>query len=126
LSSSLLLDSHALLWWETDDERLTESAREAVEQADATLFFSAASIWELAIKRAQGKLTLPATFLATLAAEGFAELSVSSAHALDAAALPLLHRDPFDRMLVAQARSERLTLVTNDAHIAAYDVPVLW
>jgi len=97
-----------------------------MEQPDAVLAFSVASIWELGIKRAQKKLDLPETLLATLAEEEFTELRVSSAHALLASALPSHHRDPFDRMLVAQAQSESLTLVTNDAQIAAYEVPVLW
>lgn len=97
-----------------------------LERPGVSLFFSAASIWELAIKQAQKKLILPETLLSVLAEEDFAELSISSVHALRASALPLHHRDPFDRMLVAQAQSERLTLVTNDARIAAYDVPVLW
>jgi PIN domain nuclease of toxin-antitoxin system len=126
LSPPLLLDSHALLWWQTDDPRLGAAAREAMEQPDAVLAFSVASIWELGIKRAQKKLDLPETLLATLAEEEFTELRVSSAHALLASALPSHHRDPFDRMLVAQAQSESLTLVTNDAQIAAYEVPVLW
>lgn len=126
MTSPLLLDSHALLWWESDDSRLGARAREQIERPDARLFFSAASVWELAIKRAQRKLEIPDTLLGVLAEEGFTELHVSSAHALIASALPPHHRDPFDRMLVAQAQSENLTLVTNDARIAAYDVPVLW
>jgi PIN domain nuclease of toxin-antitoxin system len=93
---------------------------------DAVLFFSAASIWEIAIKRAQGKLKAPANLLDTMAERGFAELPVRSSHAIVAGALPRLHQDPFDRMLVAQAQSEGLMLVTNDTRIAAYDVPVLW
>jgi PIN domain nuclease of toxin-antitoxin system len=124
--SSLLLDSHALLWWQADDPRLGVRARKAVEQASDGLYFSAASVWELAIKQAQGKLNLPDSLLGTLAEEGFAELSVSATHGLIAATLPHHHRDPFDRMIVAQAKSEGLTVVTRDERIAAYDVPVLW
>lgn len=126
MTPPLLLDSHALLWWQANDRRLGAHAREVLERPGVSLFFSAASIWELAIKQAQKKLILPETLLSVLAEEDFAELSISSVHALRASALPLHHRDPFDRMLVAQAQSERLTLVTNDARIAAYDVPVLW
>jgi PIN domain nuclease of toxin-antitoxin system len=126
LTPPLLLDSHALLWWQANDRRLGAHVREVLERPGVSLFFSAASIWELAIKQAQKKLILPETLLSALAEEDFAELSISSAHALRASALPLHHRDPFDRMLVAQAQSEKLTLVTNDARIAAYDVPVLW
>jgi len=126
LTSSLLLDSHALLWWEADDPRLGAGARRSMEQPGAALFFSAASVWELAIKQAQRKLDLPGTLLATLTEEGFNELPISSAHGLRASALPPHHRDPFDRMIVAQAQCEGLTVVTRDERIAAYGVPVLW
>jgi PIN domain nuclease of toxin-antitoxin system len=126
LTASLLLDSHALLWWQADDPRLGAGAREAVERSGAPLYFSVASIWELAIKQANKKLELPATMLGVLAEEDFAELPIASVHAVLASALPAHHRDPFDRMLVAQAQHENLVLVTNDAHIAAYDVPLLW
>jgi PIN domain nuclease of toxin-antitoxin system len=126
LIAPLLLDSHALLWWEADDARLRGEARKAIEQPDVPLFFSAASIWELAIEQAQKRLALPQTWLATLSEEGFTELRISSDHAMLAGALPFHHRDPFDRMIVAQAQTEGLTVVTSDARIAAYDVPVLW
>jgi PIN domain nuclease of toxin-antitoxin system len=126
LTQPLLLDSHALLWWQANDPRLGADAREAMERPGASLSFSVASIWELAIKQAQKKLVLPETLLSALTDEDFAELPISSADAMRASALPLHHRDPFDRMLVAQAQNGNLTLVTNDARIAAYDVPVLW
>jgi PIN domain nuclease of toxin-antitoxin system len=126
LTPPLLLDSHALLWWQANDRRLSAHVREVIEQPDVPLFFSAASIWELAIKQAQRKLIIPDTLLGALAEEDFAELQISSDHALRASALPPHHRDPFDRMLVAQAQIENLTLVTSDARIAAYDVSVLW
>ncbi len=90
------------------------------------LFFSAASIWEIAIKRAQGKLDAPSDLLDTMEQRGFLELPVLSRHAVVAGALPPHHRDPFDRMIVAQAQSEGLTIVSNDTRVAAYDVPVLW
>jgi PIN domain nuclease of toxin-antitoxin system len=124
--SALLLDSHTLLWWEADDSRLSERARERVEQTDSVVFFSAASLWELAIKRALGRLRLPDTLTSRLLDEGFQEVPITAAHGLLAGGLPRHHSDPFDRMLVAQARSEGLTIVTADARIAAYDVPVLW
>ncbi len=122
----LLIDSHALLWWRADDGRLSERARQAIESPDALPYFSSASIWELAIKQAKGKLKLPAALPQALLDESFAEVPVGSAHALAAAALPPHHSDPFDRMLVAQAQSDGLTIVTRDPRIAAYDVPVLW
>ena len=90
------------------------------------MFFSAVSIWEIAIKRAQGKLDVPRDLLDTMEQRGFIELAVLSRHALIAGALPAHHGDPFDRMIVAQAQSEGFTVVTRDARIAAYDVPVLW
>jgi PIN domain nuclease of toxin-antitoxin system len=97
-----------------------------MENPDVSLFFSAASIWEIAIKRAQGKLDVPGNLLDTMEQRGFVELPVLSRHAIIAGALPPRHRDPFDRMIVAQAQSEGLTIVTRDERIAAYDVPVLW
>jgi PIN domain nuclease of toxin-antitoxin system len=124
--TQLLLDSHALLWWLGDDPRLGSQARSAIEQTTEGLYFSAASIWELAIKQSLGKLKLPGSLLEKLAEEGFTELRISAAHGLAASALPQHHRDPFDRMLVAQAQSERLTVMTRDERIALYDISVLW
>jgi len=124
--SALLLDTHVLLWWRGEHRRISVPAREAIADPDLTVFFSAASVWEMAIKHAVGKLKMPATLLETMEQRGFTELQVSSRHGLIAGALPPHHGDPFDRMLVAQAQSESLALVTNDARIAAYDVPVLW
>lgn len=124
--SGFLADAHVLLWWRADDPRLTGQARGAMANPDVALFFSAASIWEMAIKRAAGKLEIPQEFVSTLGDRGFSELAISARHGEVAAALPPHHRDPFDRMLVAQAQSEHLTVITNDARIAAYDVPVLW
>jgi PIN domain nuclease of toxin-antitoxin system len=122
----LLLDTHAILWWRGGDRRLGARAQETIANPDVPLFFSAVSIWEMAIKRAQGKLNIPDNLLDTMEQRGFTELPVSARHGLIAGALPPHHRDPFDRMLVAQAQSEGLTLVTDDERIAAYDVPVLW
>lgn len=97
-----------------------------MEDVTTPLYFSAASIWELEIKRAKGKLDAPDDLFETTRQRGFAELAVLSLHAIIAARLPPHHGDPFDRMLVAQAQRENLTIVTNDRCIAAYDVPVLW
>jgi PIN domain nuclease of toxin-antitoxin system len=124
--TALLLDTHVLLWWRGDYRRISVRAREAIADPGHVLFFSAASIWEMAIKHAAGKLKMPADVLDTFEQRGFTELPMSSRQGLIAGALPPHHGDPFDRMLVAQAQSEKLTLVTNDARIAAYDVPVLW
>jgi PIN domain nuclease of toxin-antitoxin system len=122
----LLLDSHALLWWRADDARLTDQARTAIEDPDTTPRFSAASIWELEIKQAKRKLTLPPELVSALTEEGFLEVPVRSHHAIAAATLPPYHGDPFDRMLIAQAQSEGLTIVTRDERFAAYGVRVLW
>ncbi len=90
------------------------------------VFVSAASAWEAGIKQALGRLTLPAPFAVGVDASGFQRLPIAFEHAAEAAALPPHHGDPFDRMLVAQARLEGLTLVSHDRLLAAYDVPILW
>jgi PIN domain nuclease of toxin-antitoxin system len=121
----LLLDTHAFLWWRADDARLPRSARAAIAEA-IVVFVSAASAWEAAIKAALGRLEYPDTIQAGVEASGFDKLSMTFAHAEQAAQLPAHHHDPFDRMLISQAQVENLTLVTNDRHIARYDVPLLW
>ena len=118
----LLLDSHALLWTFWNSPRLGMFARDAVRSPDNTVFVSVASIWELAVKRASGKIDAPEN-LATLCREqSFALLGIEPFHAEQAASLPMLHRDPFDRMLVAQAHAEGLTIVTADAALRRYGV----
>jgi len=124
--TGVLADTHVLLWWRSDDPRLSAAARAALARPAVQVFFSAASIWEMAIKQAAGKLAIPADFVSTAGDAGFAELSISARHGVIAGALPPHHRDPFDRMLVAQAQSESLPLITNDERIAAYDVAVVW
>ena len=124
--TGLLVDTHALLWWRSDHRRIGPHAHEAIANPGISLFFSAASIWEIAIKRAQGKLDVPDDMLDTMQQRGFTEMPVLSRHAIRAGALPPHHGDPFDRMLIAQAQIENLTLVTNDQRIAVYDVSVLW
>jgi PIN domain nuclease of toxin-antitoxin system len=117
----LLLDTHALLWWLDDDPRLERSAAEAIAQAEFVAV-SAASAWEIGVKQAIGKLEGPDDLSTEIAANGFTELPVTVAHALTAGALPAHHADPFDRMLVAQARLEGLTLVSRDPRLAAYGI----
>jgi PIN domain nuclease of toxin-antitoxin system len=117
----LLLDTHALLWWLNDDARLGQSAAEAIAEGEIVAV-SAASAWEIGIKQAIGKLSGPADLSAELVANGFTELPVTVAHALAAGELPPHHADPFDRMLVAQARLEGLTLVTRDDRLADYGI----
>jgi PIN domain nuclease of toxin-antitoxin system len=123
---SLLLDTHALLWWLTDDPRLSAVAHDAIRDADDGVWTSVASIWEASIKSIAGRLDQTGDLLADCAASGVEELAVTGRHAIAAAALPLHHRDPFDRMLVAQAQLEGLRLVTRDPRIAQYDVVTLW
>jgi PIN domain nuclease of toxin-antitoxin system len=120
----LLLDSHVFLWWKMRDPRLSPIVMGAI--ADATeVYVSSATAWELGLKVSLGKLRLPETVEEGVSAAGFHELPVTFAHTRIAVSLPPLHHDPFDRMLVAQARCESLTLVTHDDRILLYEVPVL-
>lgn len=122
----LLLDTHILLWWLVGDDRLTRQVRDAIEDPETTVYVSAASAWEISIKTARGKLDLPGDLSTQLVEEGFDELAVTIQDGLDAGALPRLHDDPFDRMLVAQAMSRGLRLVSADRLVLAYrDVPLL-
>jgi PIN domain nuclease of toxin-antitoxin system len=118
----LLLDTHFLLWWLADDPALGEQGRELISTAENLVLFSAASIWEIRIKQAIGKLDLPDDFANALAEQAFEPLAVTVAHAHAVTELPLLHRDPFDRMLIAQARVEQLTILTRDRIFGEYDV----
>jgi PIN domain nuclease of toxin-antitoxin system len=122
---NLLLDTHALLWWLGDPAALSVRARHAIADPKSTVYLSAAVVWEIRIKGALGKLSLPAEFREVLDEQPFIDLPITVAHAHAVEALPAIHRDPFDRMLVAQAVCERLTIVTRDASIARYSVPTL-
>ena len=121
----LLLDTHVLLWWLADDAALSPVAREAIADEDSEVWVSAASAWEISIKRALGKLSGPNDLVEKLVENHFDPLPILVADALEAGSLPPHHDDPFDRMLVAQARLSGLTLVTHDARIRAYDVVTL-
>ncbi len=121
----LLLDTHILIWACAMPERLNSAVREALTEPRNDVFVSAASAWEIAIKRALGRLDFPVDqFDAVLQSTGFTALPMSIAHALAAGDLVRHHDDPFDRMLVAQARTERLTLISEDAVMRRYDVPL--
>lgn len=127
----LLLDTHALIWWWTNDPQLSAQARDALLDEGNEVFVSAASAWEIATKQRLGKLKeLPdlrtARFQQLLAADGFGSLPITPAHALRAGAHPAAHRDPFDRMLAAQAELEGLQLVTTDRAFGQFEVAVLW
>ncbi len=118
----LLLDTHALLWWLSDDADLGEKAKEAIADPQNQVYVSAASTWEISIKRALGKLEAPDDMSSIIEEEGFIPLDISLYHGDQAGQLPDLHRDPFDRMLVAQAHAEGLIIVTHDAAITQYPV----
>lgn len=117
----LLVDTHVALWWALDPTSLLPQASELIARSDNTVFFSAASAWELAIKVRSGKLTLNVTRLIDqLARDGFRMLGIGLTDAITAGELEWAHRDPFDRMLVAQSRTQRLQLVTRDEAIRAF------
>lgn len=120
----LLLDTHVVLWWRQDSRRVRRAARAAIAGA-AVVYVSAASAWEVAIKAAIGRLHLEDPFEAHVRAAGFEPLPITFVHAAEVAGLAPHHADPFDRMLVAQARVERLVLVTHDQVFLSYDVPAL-
>ena len=117
----LLLDTHVFLWWRIDAPELSAAARSALMDADNEIFVSTAVAWEIVIKRKLGKLEFDGTVEAAIADEGFTPLAVRVAHVDRVAMLPDHHRDPFDRLLIAQAQVEAMTLVTADALIRRYD-----
>jgi PIN domain nuclease of toxin-antitoxin system len=121
----LLLDSHVLLWALHDPGRLHPEAEATIRDPAHVVFFSAASVWELELKAAVGKLEIPAAWLEASEEAGFLELPVTAAEAKMSAHLPWHHRDPFDRLLVAQAQRRGLRIATRDGLIAAYGVPVM-
>lgn len=122
----LLLDTHALIWAASDADRLSDRAAEAIGDPDNDVYVSAVSGWEVAIERARGRLRFPDVDRAMLAELRFTELPVSLVHAAEAGALPAHHRDPFDRMLVAQARADDLAIVSRDTALDLYDVAIHW
>lgn len=122
----VLLDTHVLLWWAVGDRRLSTEARRSLQEDE--VFVSTASLWEVEIKRALGRLEVDINELTTVLVrtEGFTMLDVRPSHVLSLSELPLLHKDPFDRMLVAQAKRERLALVTRDKQLRDYQVEIRW
>lgn len=121
----LLLDTHAVLWWLDDPLLLSLPARQAIAEPRNEVLVSAAGCWEIAIKRSLGKLTAPADLRGALQTCGFTELNITPIHALATETLPTHHRDPFDRILVAQALIEGAMLVSRDPWVASYGLPTL-
>jgi PIN domain nuclease of toxin-antitoxin system len=122
----LIVDTHAALWFLEGDRRLSAVARALIENDRLDRRLSTASVWEVAIKRKLGKLKAPADFHEQLAKQGLSSLSITDAHVLRIADLPPHHRDPFDRILVAQAQVEDMSILSADGKLKAYDVTVLW
>ena len=126
----LLLDTHALLWWLDGDRSLTRKARAAVADEDNIIFVSAASAWEITTKARLGQLpgadVVASDVGGAVSSQGFSSLDISMRHAQRAGRLPGAHRDPFDRMLIAQAQLDDLTLVSNERLFDSYGVSRLW
>jgi PIN domain nuclease of toxin-antitoxin system len=125
-----LLDTHAFLWWIADPAKLSAVARDVIKDKQHQLFFSAASAWELAIKVGLGRISLPLNpadfILEQMAVNSMQPLAVTIPHALHTSTLPPHHRDPFDRLIVAQARLEDMSLISVDPELRKYDVPIVW
>jgi len=122
---NLLLDTHILLWWLDDNASLPANAREAIADTDNLIILSAAVIWEIRIKQEIGKLKIAPNFYHVIKEQGFEMLAFTSDHAYAVGDLPKHHRDPFDRILIAQAILEGFTVVTHDAIFNKYPIPVL-
>lgn len=125
----LLLDTHTLIWFLNGDKRLSEKAKTIIEDLDNANFISIASIWEIAIKVSLDKLKFPQGFkhlLELIEENGFELLPISIEHAITVSKLKFIHRDPFDRLLVAQSKNNSLTIITKDENIKKYDVPTIW
>jgi PIN domain nuclease of toxin-antitoxin system len=121
----LLLDAHAVLWWLANDPALSEEARDAIADPSSAVFVSAATAWEISIKQALGKLDAPSDLERQIELNRFEPLAITIGHAYAAGTLPRHHDDPFDRMLVAQAMAEQLTVLTSDPRIPLYGVSTL-
>lgn len=121
----LLLDTHIVLWAFSDAGRLSGAIREVLKADDALIFVSLATLWELRIKETIGKITLPKSFYTALEPAGYELLPIRASHIHEYGLLPMIHRDPFDRMLVAQARAEQLRLATSDRRLEQYGVSLL-
>jgi PIN domain nuclease of toxin-antitoxin system len=121
----LLLDTNVFLWWQWRDRRLPRPVRDTIENWESDVTVSAVTIWEICVKRQIGKLDFDGSPVTACREAGFRLLDVTAAHAESAGDLPRHHGDPFDRMLIAQAKSEGLVLATQDRHFSLYGVPIL-
>ena len=125
-----LLDTHTFLWWNLDAPQLSSAAREFIATGGNEIFLSAASAWEIAIKTAKGRLTLPEPpdqYVAErMRLHHFSALPIELSHALEVYRLPDIHQDPFDRLLIAQSQLEKMPLLTADSEINRYQVEVIW
>lgn len=125
-----LLDTHVFLWWITDSPQISENARKLMSEGSSDLFWSSASSWEIAIKYANGKLPLPdepeVFIMSELSSNRISSLSITDEHSFMAGKLPIHHRDPFDRMLIAQSNFENMPLITGDQIMSQYEVKTIW
>lgn len=125
-----LLDTHAFVWWNDGDPRLSDLARETIRSSGNEILLSAVTAWEIAIKSGKGLLRLPEPpadyVLSRMALDAMQPLPVEMTHALQVASLPRHHNDPFDRLLIAQAQVEGVPILTSDPNIARYDVDIVW
>lgn len=125
-----LLDTHTFLWWNANEPQLSETVRAIIADGNNEIFLSAASAWEIAIKAALGRLSIPAPpeqYVADrLTLHHMQGLPIQLSHALRVYSLPEIHRDPFDRLLIAQSQMEKMPILTTDKNISSYDVEVIW
>ncbi|WP_461246330.1 type II toxin-antitoxin system VapC family toxin [Treponema sp. R6D11] len=124
-----LLDTHAILWFFNGDDKLPDKAKSIIEVPQHIKYVSMASVWEVGIKVSIGKLEFPENtkgFIYQIKKHGFVLLPISENYIIESETLPLIHRDPFDRLLVATAMSEQMTLISADKNIAQYNVPLVW
>lgn len=122
---NLLLDTHALLWWLAENPSLSDKAKARISDGNNWVFVSAVVIWEIRIKQGLGKLKIPPDFRRVLDQQPFEFLAITIDHTHAVGDLPLIHRDPFDRMLIAQAKIEKFTIVTRDSFFKEYTVPII-
>jgi len=120
-----LLDTHIVLWWLSEPEQIQNKAQKIIRNRENQIFVSSASLWEMAIKKSIGRVTLPHNLLETIAIEGFTLLPIMPDECIGVADLPLFHADPFDRMLIMQAKLHDLVIITRDKKILEYPVTII-